>query len=278
LVPRPSYPLFDYLAALESVRSVDYPLVYHGGWAIDFEALRSRVTARTRAIVLVNPNNPTGSFLKQAELEQLVPFCRDHQLAIVSDEVFSDYAFEQDPRRVRSLVEVEEVLTFVLSGLSKVVGLPQMKLGWIVVGGPRAIRAQAMERLELISDTYLSVGTPVQWAAASLLDLRGEIQRQILDRIRENRSYLINQVGADSPWRVLHSEGGWYAILEAPRVRTEEDWVLALLSEENVLVQPGFFYDFEAEAFLVASLLTRAETFREGLRRTLARLDGFLAQ
>jgi alanine-synthesizing transaminase len=278
LVPRPSYPLFDYLAALESVRPVDYPLVYHGGWAIDFEALRSRVTARTRAIVLVNPNNPTGSFLKQAELEQLVPFCRDHQLAIVSDEVFSDYAFEQDPRRVRSLVEVEEVLTFVLSGLSKVVGLPQMKLGWIVAGGPRAIRAQAMERLELISDTYLSVGTPVQWAAASLLDLRGEIQRQILDRIRENRSYLINQVGADSPWRVLHSEGGWYAILEAPRVRTEEDWVLALLSEENVLVQPGFFYDFEAEVFLVASLLTPAETFREGLRRTLARLERFLAQ
>ena len=275
LVPRPSYPLFEYLAALESVRPVDYPLVYHGGWAIDFEALRSRVTSLTRAIVLVNPNNPTGSFLKQTELAQLASFCREHEVAIVSDEVFSDYAFEPDPRRVRSVVEVEDVLTFVLSGVSKVVGLPQMKLGWIVVGGPRASRGQVLERLELISDTYLSVGTPVQWAAASLLSLRGDIQRQILDRVRTNRAHLTSQIGSDSPWRVLQSEGGWYAILQAPRIRSEEDWVLTLLAEDNVLVQPGFFYDFESEVFLVLSLLTRAEAFREGLRRILARLDGF---
>ncbi|HYL39354.1 MAG TPA: pyridoxal phosphate-dependent aminotransferase [Bryobacteraceae bacterium] len=278
LVPRPSYPLFEYLAALESVRPVDYPLVYHGRWAIDFEALRSRVTARTRAIVLVNPNNPTGSFLKQSELTQLIPICRQHDLAIVSDEVFSDYAWEPDPQRIRSLVDVEEVPTFVLSGLSKVAGLPQLKLGWIVAGGPTSTRQQAMERLELISDTYLSVGTPVQWAAAALLDFRGEIQRQILDRVRENRAHLANRIGSTSPWRLLHAEGGWYAILEAPRIRTEEEWVLTLLAEDNVLVQPGFFYDFEAEAFLVLSLLTPPESFREGLRRILARLDRVLGQ
>lgn len=271
LVPRPSYPLFDFLAALESVRPVDYPLVYQKRWVIDFDALRRAITARTRAIVLVNPNNPTGSFLKKAELAQLIELCQKHQLAIVSDEVFSDYGFGDEPHRVRSLVDVQDVLTFVLSGLSKVVGLPQLKLGWIVVGGPAALRTQALERLELIADTYLSVGTPVQWAAGPLLRLREEIQPQILSRIWENLAALSHEVGPDSAWRVLAVEGGWYAILEAPRIHTEQDWVLTLLAEDNVLVQPGFFFDFESEAFLVASLLTPGDIFRTGLRRILAR-------
>jgi alanine-synthesizing transaminase len=271
LVPRPSYPLFEFLAALESVRPVEYPLVYDGGWVIDFEALRRNITARTRAIVLVNPNNPTGSFLKKQELAQLVKLCHEHRLAIVSDEVFSDYSFKANPRRVRSLVGVEEVLTFVLSGLSKVVGLPQLKLGWMVVGGPAAARSQALERLELIADTYLSVATPVQWAAAALLGLREQVQKQILDRVRSNRDFLASQIGTESPWRVLECEGGWYAILEAPRIHGEEDWVLTLLSEDNVLVQPGFFFDFEREAFLVVSLLTPPDAFRAGVRLILGR-------
>ncbi len=271
LAPRPSYPLFDYLAALDSVRIVQYPLAYHGGWAIDFEALASRITARTRAIVTVNPNNPTGSFLKKEELSQLSALCRRYDLAIISDEVFSDYSFEDDPARVRSLVEVEDVLTFCLSGLSKVCGLPQLKLGWIVAGGPESVRKQAFDRLELIADTYLSVGAPVQWAAAALLASREEIQNQILARVRRNLALLRSKIGSDSPWQVLDVEGGWYAVIQAPRIHTEEDWVLTLLDQDNVLVQPGFFYDFEKEAFLVLSLLTPSEIFGEGVQRILGR-------
>jgi alanine-synthesizing transaminase len=270
LVPRPSYPLFEFLAALEGVRPVQYPLIYHGGWAIDFDALERSITRRTRAIVLVNPNNPTGSFLKRTELAELVALCRRHGIAILSDEVFSDYVFGNDPRRVASLAGVDDVLTFVLSGFSKVLGLPQLKLGWVVVQGPEPARSQAMERLELIADTYLSVGTPVQWAAATLLEGREAIQKQILDRVQENRRFLASRIGSESPWRLLETEGGWYAVLEAPKIHTEEEWVLALLEEHNVIVQPGFFFDFEKEAFLIVSLLTRSEAFREGIQRVLA--------
>ncbi len=220
LVPRPSYPLFDYLAALDAVRVVQYPLAYHGTshgtWAIDFDALARSITPRTRAIVLVNPNNPTGSFLKRAELGPLVALCREHNLALISDEVFSDYALHPDqPQLVRSLTEVTEVLTFCLSGLSKVAGLPQMKLGWIVTNGPTRERDQAFDRLELIADTYLSVSAPVQLAAPALLGLRTQLQNQILERVRANRAFVLSQIGPASPWRLLETEGGWYAILES---------------------------------------------------------------
>jgi alanine-synthesizing transaminase len=271
LVPRPSYPLFDFLAALESVHVVEYPLVYHAGWEIDFDALARKITPHTRAIVVVNPNNPTGSYLKKSEFSELTDLCRRHDLAILSDEVFSDYALAEDPRRVASLVNVNYALTFSLSGLSKLVGLPQVKLGWIVASGPPAACEQALERLELIADTYLSVGTPVQWAAAPLLALRESMQAQILERVHGNLAYLKSQIGPDSPWRVLEPEGGWYAVIQAPRIHTEEDWVLTLLGEDHVLIQPGFFFDFESEAFLVASLLTQPEIFQEGIRRILAR-------
>lgn len=271
LVPRPSYPLFDFLAALESVRVVEYPLVYHAAWEIDFDALARKITPRTRAIVVVNPNNPTGSYLKKPELSELTGLCRRHDMAILSDEVFSDYALAEDARRVSSLVNLDEVLTFSLSGLSKLVGLPQLKLGWIVASGPAQARQEALERLELIADTYLSVGTPVQWAAAPLLALRESMQGQILQRVRGNLAYLKSQIGRDSPWRLLEPEGGWYAVIQAPRIHTEEDWVLTLLGEDHVLVQPGFFFDFESEAFLVASLLTPPEIFQQGIRRILAR-------
>ena len=271
LVSRPSYPLFEFLAALESVKVVQYPLVWHGAWSIDFDALSGHITERTRAIVVVNPNNPTGSFLKQDELARLVSVCRERQLALISDEVFADYAFYDDPRRVRSLTGVEEILAFSLSGLSKVAALPQMKLGWIVVNGPQALRREAFDRLELIADTYLSAGTPVQWAARALLATRAQIQAQIKHRLVENLEFLRSSIGAVSPWRLLEPEGGWYAVVQAPRIHSEEHWVLTLLAEDNVLVQPGFFFDFESEAFLVASLLTPADTFREGVRRMLGR-------
>jgi alanine-synthesizing transaminase len=272
LVPTPSYPLFDYLAALDSVRVVQYPLVYHGAWEIDFDALSRSITSRSRAMVLVNPNNPTGSFLKQSELAPLIALCREHNLALISDEVFADYVFNREAPLTRSLSGLDEVLTFCLSGLSKVAALPQMKLGWIVTGGPAAERKQAFERLELIADTYLSVGAPVQWATPTLLDSRIELQRQVLARVRANRAFLAGQIGLTSPWQLLSTEGGWNAVLEAPRIQSEEEWVLNLLRTDNVLVQPGFFFDFEKEAFLVISLLTAEEDFQAGARRILAQV------
>jgi aspartate/methionine/tyrosine aminotransferase len=261
LVPRPSYPLFEFLAALESVRVVQYPLVYDGCWSVDLEALERSLPPRARAIVLVNPNNPTGSFLKQDELARLVAL----GIPLISDEVFSDYAFRPDPARVSTLVDVEAPLTFCLSGLSKIAGLPQMKLGWIVAGGP------AVERLELIADTYLSVSAPMQNALPRLLEAGAAVQQQIARRTASNLELLRQAVGADSACQVLDVEGGWYATLRIPRTRTEEEWTLLLLERDNVLVQPGFFYDFDSEAYLVLSLLTPPEVFREGLARLLAR-------
>ncbi len=262
LVPRPSYPLFEFLAALESVTVAPYRLEYDHGWFIDLADLRSRITPRSRAVVLVNPNNPTGSFLKRRELEQLHQICAEHDLALISDEVFADYALREDAERVSSLAHNSEVLAFSLSGLSKVAALPQMKLGWIAAGGPGY--QQAFERLELIADTYLSVSTPVQCAAADLLAVRQSVQPQISARTRANLAAL----GGSA----LDVEGGWYAIIRVPRIRGEEEWVLHLLSEHNVLVQPGYFFDFESEAFLVVSLLTPEATFREGISRIISRI------
>ena len=271
LVPRPSYPLFEFLAQLESVRTVHYPLAWHGRWEIDFEAMAAAATERTKAVVVVHPNNPTGTFLKSAEAEQLGAFCRERELALISDEVFSDYALAPDPRRLDSALHVGDALTFTLSGLSKIVGLPQMKLSWIVIGGPDRLRIDAWRRLEFIADTYLSVNTPVQYALPGLLGLRGNIQHRIMTRVRSNLHCLDWRVSRDSPFRVRRPEGGWYAVVEAPRVRSEDEWVLHLLNGRNVLVQPGYFYDFDREAFLVLSLLTPGDTFREGVDRIFAR-------
>jgi alanine-synthesizing transaminase len=266
LVPRPSYPLFEFLATLENVRISHYPLNYHEGWSIDTGALARAVTERTRAVVVVNPNNPTGSFVKSRELDALVDLCKRRSLAIISDEVFSDYAFAADPDRVASLTGVDEVLTFSLSGLSKVAGLPQMKLGWIVTNGPLSQRGAAMERLELIADTYLSVATPVQHALPRLLAAGDNIRGQIRRRTRKNLDTL-HASTSNSANRTLQVEGGWYATIQVPRIRTEEEWALHLLDRFDVLVQPGYFYDFDQDGLLVLSLLTPTEVFSEGLRR-----------
>jgi alanine-synthesizing transaminase len=273
LAPRPSYPLFEFLAAMESLRVISYPLVYHGGWSIDCDALQAAITPRTRAIVVVNPNNPTGSFLKADEWELLENLCAARGIAIISDEVFADYSFAEDPRRVRTVVNATGALAFSMSGLSKIAGLPQMKLGWIVTSGPAAACAEAKENLELIADTYLSVGSPVQHAAARLLELGKGIQTQIIARVRANLEWFRDAIGAKSPARILAVEGGWYATLQVPRTKREEEWVLTLLQQDDVLVQPGFFYDFETEAFLVLSLLTEPSAFAAGCRRILARVE-----
>ena len=266
LVPRPSYPLFEFLANLESVEVRPYPLAYHGGWAIDLDALAAAVSERTRAVVLVNPNNPTGSYVKRTELQALSRLCAQRRIALISDEVFSDYPLGPDAERISTLVDVEECLAFSMSGLSKVAGLPQMKLGWIVTSGPAKLRAEAMEKLEWIADTYLSVSTPVACAAARLLASGELVQRQIRERTAGNLA-VAREVLAGSAAGILAVEGGWYITVQMPRIRGEEDWAVGLLSQESVLTQPGFFYDFESEAFLVVSLLTMPEVFREGMGR-----------
>lgn len=261
LVPRPSYPLFDFLAAMELVTVKQYSLRYDGSWHVDFDSVERACSGRTRAIVVVNPNNPTGSFLKPGEAQRLDEFAARRGVAVLLDEVFSDYAFGQPAAAPLRQAEV-----FRMSGLSKIAGLPQMKLGWMVAEG--AQWQQALEGLEWIADTYLSVSTPVQLALPKLLDLSAAIRGQIRERTRSNLAMLRDRVQR-SPVSVLDVEGGWCATLQVPRTRSEEEWTLKLLRDHDVLTQPGFFYDFESEAFLVLSLLTPEEVLKEGLRRIL---------
>jgi aspartate/methionine/tyrosine aminotransferase len=272
LIPQPSYPLFEFLAALEGVELRPYELsyVHPAGWRIDFDSVEKAIGANTRAIILVNPNNPTGSFVKLREVECLNEICARHKLALIVDEVFGDYGFSDDEGRATSLVSNDVVLTFVMSGLSKILALPQMKLGWIVTSGPADLREEAIERLDFIADTFLSVGAPVQHAAPTWLRWRAEMQNQILERVRGNLSWLGVAVEG-SPLRLLSVEGGWYATLELPRHFTEEEWALALLEKDDTLAHPGYFYDFPREAFLVLSLLPRVAIFREAVNRILAR-------
>jgi alanine-synthesizing transaminase len=256
LIPRPSYPLFEMLAGLESVETRAYPLHHGHGWFIDIPELRLAITPRTRAIVVVNPNNPTGNYVKPEEHAALEAICAEHDLALIADEVFGDYALSG----VRHSLAGPH--TFVLNGLSKLVGLPQMKLGWIVVPGP-------LDRLELIADTYLSVGTPVQYALSALLAARAPLQMQIRARLERNLRAL-RLAARETAVSVLDVEAGWNAIVRVPAIRTEEEWVSLLLTEHQTLVQPGFFYDFDSEPWLIVSLLTRPEIFDEGIRRIVS--------
>ncbi|MGD0500153.1 MAG: pyridoxal phosphate-dependent aminotransferase [Bryobacteraceae bacterium] len=266
LVPRPSYPLFEFLANMESIEVRQYPLTCHGGWSIDLGALAAAATARTRAVVVVHPNNPTGSYVKRAELAALTQLCARRGMALISDEVFADYALAPDAERVSTLAGVEDCLAFALSGLSKVAGLPQMKLGWMVASGPAGLRVDARERLEWIADTYLSVSAPVQCAAPRLFAAGEDVQQRIRQRTAANLARA-RETLAGSAANTLPVEGGWYVTVQAPRVRSEEEWALELLVRDDVLVQPGFFYDFESEAYLILSLLTPPEIFAEGVER-----------
>jgi alanine-synthesizing transaminase len=272
LVPQPSYPLFDFLASLEGVALRPYELSYAhpAGWRVDFDSLRDAVTARTRAVVVVNPNNPTGSYLKRDELGALLDLCARRRLALIVDEVFSDYLLAGDDGLVRVTTQIDGVLTFTLDGFSKTLGLPQMKLGWVVTSGPESSRREADERLDLIADTFLSVNTPAQHAAPAWLKLRGRIQTQILGRVRGNLNWLADELG-DSPCRLLKVEGGWSATVEVPRLTSEEELALRLLEDDNVLAHPGYFFDFPREAFLVLSLLAPAADFREAVARLMRR-------
>jgi alanine-synthesizing transaminase len=290
LVPEPSYPLFEYLARLEGVEPVPYRLAFDGAWHLDFASLDEALarvgraatggpSSRARALVVVNPNNPTGSYIKRDELAPLAARCEAHGLAVISDEVFAPYPASTDPAVVAARAPAlaaapaltERALTFALGGLSKACGLPQLKLGWISVAGPPGLAKEALERLELVADTYLSVGAPVQRAAPRLLALGADARRAIAARVAANRAALVRALPAGSPCTLLPTEGGWSAILRVPAARTDEEWALALLADDGVVVHPGYFFDLRGGMFLVASLLPREEVFAEGARRLIAR-------
>jgi alanine-synthesizing transaminase len=265
LVPKPSYPLFEFLADLQDVKLVPYPLIFDHGWQMDFPSLEGVVTKRSRAVVVVHPNNPTGSYVHPHEQESLNNFCRKHGLALIADEVFLDYAHNLAPER--SFAANQDVLTFTLSGVSKISALPQMKVAWIATSGPAAEVERAQARLEVISDTYLSMNAPIQWALPALLKQRTSIQQQLLDRVRANLAEFDRQLAAQQTCHRLGVEAGWYAILRVPVMQTDEELVVDLLHRKSVLVHPGHFYDFPRDGFLVLSLLTAEAEFLQGIER-----------
>ena len=283
LVPQPSYPLFEFLADLQDVKLRPYELVYDHGWQIEFESLERAITPRSRAIMVVHPNNPTGHFTRHWELERLNYLCRntsrnknrEHELALVADEVFLDYSLDQTEPPL-SFATNDAALTFTLSGLSKICALQQIKAAWIAASGPPALVTKALERLEVIADTYLSPNAPVQWAMPELLATRGAIQRQLCARVRHNLGELDAQLksAAKRLTTRLELDAGWYAVLRVPAARPDEETAIELLKREAVLIHPGHFFDFPATGYLVASLITPEETFREGIRRVLRGIEG----
>jgi alanine-synthesizing transaminase len=270
LVPQPSYPLFEHLTHLESVVPAAYALEYHGAWRIDLDSVRRSITDRTRALLVVSPNNPTGSFLHRDDLVHLSELCASHDMALIGDEVFADYALDDAPHACSVLAQADAV-TCSLGGLSKAAGLPQLKLGWVAFAGPSSMLSSITSAYEVIADSYLSVSTPVQVAAPSLLRAGATIRVQIQERLAANLARL-HQLAAEYPdVGVLRCEGGWSAVLQVPAIEGEESLVLQLLGEDHVLAHPGYFFDFEREAFVIVSLLVEPTSFERGAARLLAR-------
>ncbi len=267
LVPKPSYPLFEFLADLQDVKLVPYPLIYDHGWQIDFPSLYKAVNHRTRAVVVVHPNNPTGSYVSDAERRTLNSFCREYSLSLIVDEVFLDYAHDGAPRP--TFAANREALTFTLSGLSKISGLPQMKVAWVATSGLKDEVNAALGRLEVIADTYLSMNAPIQLATPVLLEQRKSTQPPLLDRLRSNLEELDHQLAKQKACRRLDVEGGWYAVLRVPATQSDEELAIELLRKLSVLVHPGHFYDFPGDGYLIVSLITPIEKFREGMERVL---------
>ena len=273
LVPQPSYPLFEFLIELSDARIQAYPLIYDGHrWQIDFELLKEAISNKTRVIILVNPNNPTGSFLKKRDIENINRLCEGKNIALISDEVFFDYQHSIPvDEAAASLLENKNTLSFTLGGLSKSLGLPQMKVSWIVVNGPDDLVQEAGGRLEIILDTYLSVTTPSQNALPQWLSLNSLIQQEIKKRLHENGQFL--EQNTCPLCTCLPAEGGWYIILKLPKTLSEEEWVVRFLEEDGVYVHPGYFFDFADEPYAVLSLLTFPGVFQEGVRRIIKRVE-----
>jgi aspartate/methionine/tyrosine aminotransferase len=268
LIPEPSYPLFSFLADIHDAKLVGYPLLYDHGWQIDFHALQHVITPRTRGLIVVHPNNPTGHFCQAGEMEKLNEICSSRQIAIIADEVFLD--FHLGATRPSSFSANAVSLTFTISGLSKIAGLPQMKAAWLITKGPEELNAQALSRLEVIADTFLSLNTPVQLAIPRFLELRHGFQNQVMTRVRRNLTELDAQLAAQSSCSRLELEGGWYAILRVPVTRSDEDLAIELLNARGIYVHPGHFYDFPTDGYLIVSLITSVEDFEEGIKRLLS--------
>jgi aspartate/methionine/tyrosine aminotransferase len=273
LVPRPSYPLFDHLTRLDLVTAKPYELEYHGSWSIDVGSVERALTSRTRALLLVSPNNPTGSYVTVEELNRLAALCASRGVPIIADEVFTDYELRVGAGAgAGRVLNCRDVLAFSLGGLSKSAGLPQVKLAWIAAAGPDIAVAEALERLEIICDTYLSVSTPIQLATPWLLDRAPAIRAQIQARITANHRQLVERVATTPACTVLRADGGWYAVLQVPSFTSEEELVVSLVSKAGVLAHPGFFFDFPRESYLVVSLLPPCHVFLEGIDRVLRHL------
>jgi alanine-synthesizing transaminase len=271
LAPRPSYPLVEHLTNLDGVSLEHYHLEFHGRWEIDLQDVREKAgSGRVRAMIMISPNNPTGSVVTDAELDAMASLAHERDLALISDEVFADYPLSGTPPA--SALRQDVALTFALGGLSKSVGLPQVKLGWIAVGGPARLADAALERLETICDAYLSVSTPVQVAAADLLSAGASVRTQIQKRVRENFSHMKTLASAHPACAVLPAEAGWYAVVQVPAVASEDAIVLDLLDTTGVLVHPGYFFDFEREAFLVVSLLPEPQVFTSAVQALFGRI------
>ena len=268
LIPEPSYPLFGFLADIQDVKLVRYPLIYDHGWQIDFHGLEQAITPRSRGVIVVHPNNPTGHFAKPEETTRLNEICSSRQMAIIADEVFLDFSLGENP--LLSFASNRAALTFTLSGLSKISGLPQMKAAWLVVGGPEPPKHQALARLEVIADTYLSMNAPVQLALPALLEQRDSFQQQVLARVRKNLVELDYRIAQRESCSRLHIEGGWYAVLRVPAARSDEDLAVDVLTIKNVYVHPGHFYDFPSDDYLIVSLITPEQEFAEGVLRLLS--------
>jgi alanine-synthesizing transaminase len=271
LIPSPSYPLFDFLADIQDVCLVRYPLLYDHGWQIDFHALEQAITPRTRGVIVVHPNNPTGHFAKSAEIAKLNSICSAREIAIIADEVFLDFPLEEN--RPASFAANRGAPTFTLSGLSKISGLPQMKAAWLIAGGPQQWKSEAVARLEVIADTYLSVNAPVQLAIPIFLEQRHAFQEQVISRVRQNLAELDRQLAEQKVCSRLSLEGGWCAVLRVPATRSDEDLALELLASKVVYLHPGHLYDFPSDGFLVVSLLTREAAFANGIANVLAALN-----
>jgi alanine-synthesizing transaminase len=272
LIPQPGYPLFNFLADIQDLTTVRYPLIYDYGWQIDFHALQRAITPRTRGIIVVNPNNPTGHFCKTDDMDRLNQLCLERELALIADEVFLDFYFGKGI--LPSFASNDKALTFTMSGLSKISGLPQMKVAWLIATGPEALKRQAAARLEMIADTYLSMNTPMQLALPVLLELRHNFQQQCAERTRNNLAQLDKLLSTQQLCTRLNLEGGWYAILRVPVTGSDEEFALELLNTRGVYVHPGHFYDFPADGYLVVSLITPELPFAAGMEALIALIDG----
>jgi alanine-synthesizing transaminase len=271
LIPSPSYPLFDFLADIHDVHPARYPLLYDHGWQIDFHALEKAIGARTRAAIVVHPNNPTGHFTKRTEAQRLAEICAAHDLALIADEVFLDFALTNEI--AESFAANADALTFITSGLSKISGLPQMKAAWLLARGPAQLKAKAVAALEIIADTYLSMNAPIQHALPVFLDQRHVFQKQLMQRVRKNLAELDRQLSAQQSCCRLKIEGGWYAVIRLPVIHDDQDFAVRLLEARSVYIHPGHFYDFPGNSYVVLSLITPENTFAEGLALLLSQAN-----